>query len=56
MNTILSLFGILLVTEIGYYVYLLIKKERRDQLEYEMAKLSHVEDLVPPSLWSDSDG
>ena len=51
MTTVLTIFVTLLVAEAGYYLSLLIRREKRDQREYEEVKLAHVSENLPPSSW-----
>lgn len=34
------------------YLGFLIRREKREQKEYEAAKLAHIEDSVPPTQWT----
>ncbi len=51
MNAIFLIFATLLIVEIGYYLSLLIKREKRDQKEHEEHKRQLLSENLPPSLW-----
>ena len=51
MVFLLQLLGIVVLLELTLYLAFLIRREKTEQKDYEAAKLAHVENNLPPSLW-----
>jgi hypothetical protein len=51
MVLLLQILGVVVLTELTVYLAFLIRREKTEQKDYETAKLAHVENNLPPSLW-----